>query len=61
MCKNKKAFDGIDCCVECNEELAIMERNRSNCWNCQDKITETYADDQINVKDEVKMEKKINL
>lgn len=53
MCKNKKAVDGIDCCVDCHEELAIMERNRSNCWNCQDKISETYADDHVDEEDGV--------
>jgi hypothetical protein len=51
MCNNNKAFDGIDCCVDCHEELAIMERNRSKCWNCLDKISETYADDHIDVED----------
>ncbi|WHZ05044.1 hypothetical protein QNH48_10675 [Neobacillus sp. YX16] len=54
MCKNNKAINGTDCCVECHEELAIMERNRSNCWNCQDKISETYADDHIDEEDGVK-------
>lgn len=60
MCKNKKAFDGIDCCVECHEELSIMERNRSNCWSCQDKITETYTDDHIDIEPEVKSEQNIS-
>lgn len=47
MCNNKNAVGRIDSCVDCNEELSIMERNRSICWNCQDKISETYADDHI--------------
>lgn len=60
MCKNKKVLDGIDCCVECHEELSIMERNRSNCWSCQDKITETYADDYIEKEIVVKTKQNIN-
>lgn len=53
MCKNNMAVDGMDCCVDCNEELAIMERNRSKCWNCLEKISETYADDHIDEEDGV--------
>ncbi|PGS55922.1 hypothetical protein COC46_02905 [Bacillus sp. AFS041924] len=60
MCKNKKSLEGIDCCVECYEELSIMERNRSNCWSCQDKITETYADDHIDIELKGNTEPKIN-
>ncbi|PEJ57135.1 hypothetical protein CN692_14705 [Bacillus sp. AFS002410] len=60
MCKFKKDIDGIDCCVECNEELSIMERNRSNCWSCQDKVTETYSDDHIEMEDKVRTAKQIN-
>ena len=51
MCKNEKAVSEMDCCVLCDEELAIMERNRSKCWSCQDKISETYADNHIEVED----------
>ncbi|MDR6999167.1 hypothetical protein [Neobacillus niacini] len=29
MCKSEMEAAGMDCCVYCNEELAIMERNRS--------------------------------
>ena len=53
MCKKEMSGYEIDCCVYCNEELAIMERNRSNCWSCQDKMSETYADDNIEVEDGV--------
>lgn len=34
-------------CVHCGEELAIMERNRSECWDCQDKISLTASDDHL--------------
>ena len=34
-----------DSCVYCGEELSPMERNRSVCWFCQDKTSETYYDD----------------
>ena len=44
----------MDRCVHCHEVLAIMERNRSECWNCQEKMSETYSDDYIEVEDEVK-------
>lgn len=53
MCKNKKIVSEIDCCVYCNEELTIMEQNRSNCWSCHDKISETYTDDQIEKEERV--------
>lgn len=39
----------MDRCVDCQEELSIMERNRSVCWDCQDRISVTYSDDQIEV------------
>lgn len=51
MCKKEKVVSEIDCCVFCNEELAIFERNRSNCWSCQEKMSETYADDHIEEED----------
>jgi len=35
----------MDNCVHCGLELAVMERNRSECWECQDKISDTYSDD----------------
>jgi predicted amidophosphoribosyltransferase len=31
-----------DVCVCCGCELAKMERNRSVCWECVDRMTETY-------------------
>jgi hypothetical protein len=34
-----------DVCVMCGDELAPMERNRSECWSCQDKFSVTYSDD----------------
>ncbi|WP_280922270.1 hypothetical protein [Ammoniphilus resinae] len=34
-----------DCCVHCGYELAAIERNRSECWECRDKISITYSDD----------------
>ena len=38
-----------DNCVRCGDELAIMERNRSECWDCQDDMPmmETYSDDHV--------------
>ncbi len=36
----------IDLCVNCGEELAPMEKNRSECWGCQDRISLTASDDQ---------------
>ena len=37
----------MDACVYCKEELAIMERNRTECWECQDNISVTYYDDEL--------------
>lgn len=34
-------------CVRCEEVLAVMERNRSECWDCQDNISGTYSDDEV--------------
>ncbi|MEW9672256.1 hypothetical protein [Ammoniphilus sp. 3BR4] len=34
-----------DCCVYCGEELSLFEKNRSECWNCQDIMSVTYSDD----------------
>lgn len=44
----------MDRCVHCQEELALMERTRSECWSCKDKVSETYSDDHVEVEDEVK-------
>ncbi|WP_264757812.1 hypothetical protein [Neobacillus dielmonensis] len=35
----------MDVCINCGQELAIMERNRTECWECRDKATESYSDD----------------
>lgn len=35
----------MDVCVHCGLELALIERTRSECWDCRDKISDTYADD----------------
>ncbi len=35
----------MDVCISCGQELAIMERNRAECWECRDKATESYSDD----------------
>lgn len=35
----------MDVCVHCGLELAVMERTRSECWECRDKISCTYTDD----------------
>jgi len=32
-------------CVNCGDELSLMEKNRSECWDCLDRISVTYADD----------------
>ncbi len=34
-----------DSCIHCGEVLSLMERNRSECWSCQDKTSVTYSDD----------------
>lgn len=37
--------DGVDTCIHCQKELAIMERNRSECWDCREKqAVESYCD-----------------
>jgi hypothetical protein len=38
-----------DECVFCGEELALMERNRSECWDCKDRISDTYSDDEMEI------------
>lgn len=35
----------MDVCIICGDELSKMERNRSECWECIDKATETYGED----------------
>ncbi|TWD92431.1 hypothetical protein FB550_11862 [Neobacillus bataviensis] len=34
----------MDICIKCGEELAIMERNRVECWECRDSTIEAYAE-----------------
>ena len=34
-----------DVCIYCENELAKMERNRAVCWDCRDKMNETYGED----------------
>lgn len=36
-----------DRCIYCGEELSVMERNRSECWMCQDQFSVTYSDDML--------------
>lgn len=38
-----------DLCIYCGEELAVFERNRSECMNCRESFNPTYADDQMEV------------
>ncbi|WP_265182710.1 hypothetical protein [Bacillus manliponensis] len=44
----------MDRCVNCHKESTVMEQKRSECRNCQDKMSETYSDNHIEVEDEVK-------
>ncbi len=37
----------FEVCVHCGDELALMERNRSECWDCRDHISPTYSDDEL--------------
>lgn len=34
----------MDICISCGEELSVMERNRTLCWECRDKTTEAYTE-----------------
>ncbi|WP_462412976.1 hypothetical protein [Neobacillus sp. Marseille-QA0830] len=36
----------MEVCISCGQELAIMERNRAECWECRDKAIESYSDDE---------------
>ncbi|MBI0575890.1 hypothetical protein IEC97_00840 [Neobacillus cucumis] len=40
-----KETSEIERCVYCNQALAIMEQNRSECWECREKMSETYSDE----------------
>jgi len=35
----------MDVCITCGQELAIMERNRAECWECRDRANESYSED----------------
>lgn len=35
----------MDICISCGMELAIMERNRTECWECRETTTEAYAEE----------------
>lgn len=37
----------LDLCVHCGEELSLLERNRSECFGCRDKISLTASDDEV--------------
>ncbi|WP_283778963.1 hypothetical protein [Peribacillus frigoritolerans] len=37
----------MDVCISCGNELVIMERNRSECWECRDKTTESYEEEFV--------------
>jgi predicted amidophosphoribosyltransferase len=39
-----------DICIYCGDELARMERNRSVCWECMDKTSETYEEEENEMK-----------
>jgi hypothetical protein len=36
----------MDVCIACGNELSIMERNRSECWECRDMTAEAYAEEE---------------
>lgn len=36
-----------DLCISCGNELYIMERNRCECWECRDRITESYEEELV--------------
>lgn len=38
----------LDSCISCGNELSIMERNRSECWDCIYKTVETYEEEITN-------------
>jgi hypothetical protein len=40
-------FISMEVCISCGKELAIMERNRCECWDCREKTNETYGEDSI--------------
>jgi len=36
----------VDVCISCGKELAIMERNRTECWECRYRSTESYSEEE---------------
>jgi predicted RNA-binding Zn-ribbon protein involved in translation (DUF1610 family) len=36
----------MEICISCGEELAIMERNRTECWECRETTIEAYAESE---------------
>lgn len=36
-----------DLCISCGNELSIMERNRCECWECRDRIIESYDEELV--------------
>lgn len=37
-----------DVCVHCGEVLSLIEKSRSECFDCRDKISLTASDDELN-------------
>ena len=35
----------LDVCITCGSELAVMERNRAECWDCLEKTVESYDEE----------------
>lgn len=38
----------MDTCISCGKELAVMERNRCECWECRYRTVETYDEESDN-------------
>ena len=36
----------MDVCISCGKELSILERNRTECWDCRETTTEGYAEEE---------------
>ncbi|WP_458412867.1 hypothetical protein ACNQFZ_18960 [Schinkia sp. CFF1] len=34
-----------DRCINCGEELSVIERNRCECLDCRERTTMAYSDD----------------
>lgn len=35
----------LDRCVNCGEVLSVIERNRSECWDCRERTSPTHSED----------------